>query len=160
MATTAGKLGCALGALAAGGVLVLVAVSIGRNLAPSSAPAASASAAIHVDNSAPADVVALLDGLRPGDKFGDWVVSRISTDAPRHRFRIELEQPQLGWSVFVEKKGATPAPRQTDKYSIFYGNAFEQGAAKMPAGYQDSVMDAVVTRIQKTEASAPVPAGL
>lgn len=171
MATTGTRLGCALAATGAVVVLGLLIVSIGRSVV-STGPAASSSAAgsgetttvagsgVQIARSAPADVVALLDGLRPGARIGDFTVFRIRTEPEQHRIEIELAGEKVGFSIWIEKKSATPAPRQTGNYSIFFGRPWEQGEAKLPADAQGPVLDDISARLKKTEGSVPVPKGM
>ncbi len=163
MATTGAKLGCASAALGAVVVLGLVVVSIGRSVVTDAAPPQAASAnasAIPIDPDAPADVVALLDKLRPGEKVGDFTVGRISVQPDKHSIRIELAQDSDGFSVWIERKSTTPAPRQTGKYSVFFGATWETRGAKLTPGFEGPVLDAITERLRKTEADVPVPKGL
>jgi len=105
------------------------------------------------------EVVALLDGLRPGDALAGWEVQRIG--APRERqVRIDLRRGELEWPLWVALRGAQPdrlSPRETARYALFYGH-LPDGGVDAPSLQQ--TLDALAARLERTEQRVPVPPGL
>ncbi|MEB2310269.1 MAG: hypothetical protein OZ921_04685 [Sorangiineae bacterium] len=156
---TGERLGCVLSAGGALVVLVLLAVSIGKSLVGASSESGVAPLS-EFDSNAPADAVALLDGLRPGDAVGDFRVYRIAAKPAEHRLQVELHQGDSGFNVWVMKKGGPVPPRETGKYGLYYGGLWGAHAKEFRPGFEDAVLTDLTSRIGRTEDRVPPPQGL
>lgn len=105
------------------------------------------------------DVVALLDGLRVGDKLETSTV--VAIDAPTERMVfVDLEAGGAVYSVGIARPGARDGglpPITTDKYEIGYGLARPKDP---PPGAMHNAAEVIATRIRKREHEVPVPAGM
>jgi hypothetical protein len=120
-----------------------------------SSPAASATAELP---SAGADVIALLDGLAPGDSLAGFRVRAIR--APRdRRIAVELEGADLALTVVVVIRGSLPhsAPRSTARYDLFYD---EPRGGRIETDAVAPLLGALAERIARVEDHTPTPSGL
>lgn len=161
MANVKERLGCTAVLLGGAVVLVLFVLAVARSVKSDhqSAPAASASAAAGL-HEAPG-TRALLDGIGVGDSVEGWRIENTRIDKHK-RLRIDLQRGKTGFTVWVARKGGSSgklAPRQSDKYELFVGEAREYGAP-IPQGAEIKVLDALFKRVQRGEKHAPVPPGM
>jgi hypothetical protein len=153
MSSLGRKMGCFAAAAAGGALLGLVVLSILR----------STGSRTHWDagapRSAPSNVIALLDGLKSGDRIGQFSVSDISVRD--HRVAVDLQNGAIGFTVWVAKKGVDPhaPPLTTGRYALFFGNAHGDGG-RVPAESYQAALQAIAARVRHTEARVPAPQGL
>ncbi len=109
---------------------------------------------------AAADVIALLDNLRPGDSLGPGVV--LAIDAPIER--IVWVDVQVGDRVFGVGVGASgtggdkPMPITTDRYEIRYGML--RGHGELAPGAFVAAAEDLASRVRRREQTVPLPVGM
>ncbi len=109
---------------------------------------------------AAAEVIALLDGLRPGDTIAGGRVLRIH--GPHERMiAVDVERADREITVTIAVRGAFPRdpPRHTARYDLFY-NAPRPPARALPAEAVDALLAALAERIAHVEARTPAPPGM
>lgn len=107
------------------------------------------------------DVVALLDGLKPGDSIGPATVARVSAVVGGAILVYVTQGPQRGM-VSVVKRGGPNAPNPpatSEKYAVYFRT--EKGAPDvLPEKVIMDACTALAERLRRTEPRAPTPAGL
>jgi hypothetical protein len=105
----------------------------------------------------------LLEGLKPGDALGEWVVQRIILNqSPQNKpqLAVELERKGSGITIWVARKeNAANPPLATERYALSFGHARPYGEP-IPGDAYDKSMNLIAERIRRTESKAPVPPGL
>jgi hypothetical protein len=118
--------------------------AVAVSLRPSTPEPASASA--------PSDrAIALLDGLRPGDRVAGWTV--LGIDGPREEsIQIDYSHADVRFAITITPLGTVvdSPPMHTDLYAIYYGHAHPQGATIPPAAVRALLAD-TARRLRKTE---------
>ncbi len=97
------------------------------------------------------DAIALLDGLRVGDRVKGWTV--LGIDGPRDgTVRIDYGHGDVRFSITVSPLGSVPdnPPMHTDLYAIYYGHVHPDGAKIPPAAVKALLAD-TARRLKKTE---------
>jgi hypothetical protein len=132
-------------------IVVLALIAVGIAVVPSSPEPP-------VDVEAAEGSSELLDGLRPGDSIAGWRVHVMRV--LDRQLGLDLTSGKDVVTVWIAKKGEleAPAPRETDRYAIYYGFPPES----QPAALRDmeTLLTEVETRIRRTEATVPPPPGL
>jgi len=109
---------------------------------------------------AASDVIALLDGLKPGDKLE--AVTVMAIDAPSERVvRVQVGVEGMAFTIGINLAGSSagkPPPVTTGKYEIGYGNP--RGTGELPPGAMGNAAEALAERIRRRENEVPVPAGM
>jgi hypothetical protein len=131
-----------LGPLAVAGICGVGAVVLA--LRPSTSAPTSASA--------PSDrAIALLGGLRPGDRVAGWTV--LGIDGPREEsITIDYGHADVRFAITITPLGSVvdSPPMHTDLYAIYYGHAHPEGATIPPAAVRALLGD-TARRLRKTE---------
>ena len=106
------------------------------------------------------DVIALLDGLKPGDEIGGLEV--LAIDAPIDRVvRVDVGTATKVFSVSIRRLGSggdKVPPVTTDKYEITYGCV--RGEGELPSGVMRDSAGSIAERIRRRELEVAVPAGM
>ena len=95
--------------------------------------------------------IALLDGLRVGDRVAGWTV--LGIDGPREEaIRIDYAHGDVRFAITVSPLGTVPdsPPMHTDLYAIYYGHVQPDGAKVPPAAVKALLAD-TARRLRKTE---------
>ena len=95
--------------------------------------------------------IALLDGLRPGDRVAAWTV--LGIDGPREEsIRIDYGHAEIRFAITITPLGSVVdnPPMHTDLYAIYYGHAHPEGATIPPAAVRALLAD-TARRLRKTE---------
>jgi len=128
---------------------------------PSSVPPAASSAPQTAKPARPAagpDVLALLDGLGPGDRLGPAEVAFVSPVA-HGTFDVELKSGATRGALFVGMREGGPAPAaSSDRYAVYYWN--RNTAERMSVESLQAACSALAERLRRTEARVPVPSGM
>lgn len=109
----------------------------------------------------PAEVAALLDGLGPGSELvGPWRVRGVSPVLSQ-RVVVDVDRGDAGFRVWIVVRGRDERlpPRQTARYSLYTAQPRPSAEALTDEDYA-AVLDALAERIERTESSAAVPAGM
>ncbi len=106
----------------------------------------------------PPGTSALLDGLKPGDTLGSYRVHVLRIIDGQ--LGIDLIQGEHVITVWVALKGSRPSvpPRETERYSIYYG--FPPEARAGAEREMESILSEIERRLRSTEQSAAVPPGM
>jgi hypothetical protein len=111
----------------------------------------------------PVESYPLLEGLGPGSELGEWKVSRIVVNESvdkKPQLAIEMERKGSGITVWVARKeNVKNAPGVTQKYALTFGHPRPYGEP-IPDGAAEAMMQKIAERVRRSEATAPVPAGL
>lgn len=106
------------------------------------------------------DVIALLDGLKPGDEVAGLEV--LAIDAPVERVvYVDVGTATKVFSVGISRLGTRAdksPPVTTDQYELTYGNT--RGDGELPTGSLRNSAEAVAERIRRREHQVPTPEGL
>jgi hypothetical protein len=106
------------------------------------------------------DVIALLDGLKPGDKLE--AVTVLAIDAPSERVvRVHVGVEGMVFTIGISRAGSSagkPPPVTTGRYELGYGNA--RGSGELPPGAMGNAAEALAERIRRRESEVPLPAGM
>jgi hypothetical protein len=107
--------------------------------------------------SAPADIVALLDGVRPGDVAADARLSRVDV-TPERSIALVFLMGEAELPFWIARKGtqAFRPPRSTERYDLFFGKP----TASVPDDAVTRILEELERRVRRTEDRVPVPAGL
>lgn len=157
------RLGCGALALGAAVVLVLFVVAVARSVQPAKTEAPAGSAPPASSAGAPGEAPGsrtLLGGIGPGDDVAGWRIERTRL-VDGKRLAVDVGKGETGFTVWIARKGSAKAlaPQHTDKYDFYVGDARTYGGP-VPDGAENKVLLAIVERVKRTEASAPVPPGL
>lgn len=106
---------------------------------------------------APAEAVALLDGLQVGEKLAGWTVLGI-TGPVDHVLRVDVARDEIRFSISVAARGAVeyPAPRTTETYDLYYGHPHPRGT-EIPESATRAIMAGIERRVRRNEATVEVP---
>lgn len=141
-------------------VVVVVVLLRGRDSSNRQGESAAKSEWVEDAPAAASDVVALLDGLKRGDKLES--VSVLAIDAPSDRVvRVHVGVEGMAFTIGINLAGAAPGklpPVRTGKYEIGYGNT--RGTGELPPGAMGNAAEALAERIRRRENAVPVPAGM
>jgi len=139
---------------------LFVAASLGPGEGePSEAPLAAAPFVPAEMTRAGADVVALLGGLRQGDRIAGANVLAVLAPVER-RCSVVVELDGTVFDIGISQKGTSKAlpPVVLDKYELVWGGA--RGAPMKSPDAVSAVTQAVADRVRANENSVPVPAGM
>lgn len=142
------------------GAVALVALYFAgsRSESTDQSPTASASpSGLPPSHPGPADLIALLDGLRVGDDVSGWKVHSIDPPADGVAW-VSMRRDDAVFGVGIVRKGTSkaPPPIVLDAYEIGYGRV----TSGLPGDAMAGVAQAIADRVRKTEKSVPVPAGM
>lgn len=95
--------------------------------------------------------IALLDGLRPGDRVAGWTV--LGIDGPHEEsIQIDYGHADVRFAITITPLGTVvdSPPMHTDLYAIYYGHAHPEGATIPPAAVRALLAD-TARRLRRTE---------
>lgn len=104
---------------------------------------------------------ALLGGIGVGDSIDGWRIDNTRIVKGK-RLAIAVQQGKTGFTIWIARKGGSSkrrAPRHSEKYDFFFGEAREYGAP-VPPGAERKVLATIFQRVQRVENHVPVPPGL
>jgi hypothetical protein len=108
---------------------------------------------------APADALALLDGLGAGTVMDGWPVESVAVRAKE--IVVSFGAKDSGFEVHVGRRGTTQvlAPFETEKFAVWFGFVREYGGP-VPHEIPGKIAAEVAARIRRTETTVPIPQGL
>jgi len=131
----------------------------GCNDNPSGGPAPASSTPRALPAPAGADISALLDGLKSGDKLAGVPVAAIGAIDSRGAIPIVLQQGDSCSVIAIAARTEEPSPpMSTRSYSLFF-EGFDHRSAVPQQQLLEAMRD-LASRLKKTEDKLPVPAGL
>jgi hypothetical protein len=108
---------------------------------------------------APADALALLDGLGAGTVMDGWPVESVAVRTKE--IVVSFGANDSGFEVHVGVRGGTKvlAPFETEKFAVSFGFVREYGGP-VPREVPGKIAAEVAARIRRTETTVPLPQGL
>ncbi|MGZ3424456.1 MAG: hypothetical protein ACXVEF_25655 [Polyangiales bacterium] len=112
---------------------------------------------------APDESCPLLEGLKTGDQVGEWQITRILVNESvekKPQLAVEMERKGSGITIWVARKeNVKNPPVVTQKYALTFGHPRPYGEPIPPDAFE-TMLQKIADRVRKSEADAPVPAGL
>ena len=105
------------------------------------------------------EVTRLLDGLKPGDVLvGEWRVRGISNVREGSIYIDVARPPDAGLHFRIMRKGGA-APVASKSYAVYH-EALKPDNRSFPQQELQALSQALVARLERTEASVPTPEGM
>jgi hypothetical protein len=106
---------------------------------------------------APAEAIALLDGLVVGEKLAGWTVLGI-TGPSDNALHIDVARDETRFTVSIAPLGAMEhrPPRSTEHYALYYGHPHPKNTS-IPENTIRAILAGVERRVRRNERTISVP---